>query len=130
MKTIVVMGEPKPKLRPRFTRSGRTYTPRSTAKQEQIVKSEYLKQGGKKLSGAIEAEFYFVYEPPKSLSKKKRETLIGQPKITRPDADNLCKLCLDALNTIAYDDDNQIYKITSQKVYGKKAMTIIRLREI
>lgn len=39
------------------------------------------------------------YSPPMSMSKKKRAALIGQPKRTRPDRDNIDKSLLDALFT-------------------------------
>ena len=127
MNMIVVKGEPVAKGRPRFTRTGHTYTPPKTRRQEQQIREAYT---GAQLDGPIEAEFTFIYEPPKSLSLKKKMDLMGQPKVTRPDTDNLVKLALDALNNVAYSDDNLIYKITSRKIYGPEAMTIIQLKEM
>jgi Holliday junction resolvase RusA-like endonuclease len=44
----------------------------------------------------------------------------GQPHIAKPDIDNLIKGLFDALNGVAWADDNQVYKITNQeKVYGE-----------
>lgn len=52
MKTcFVVPGKPQGKGRPRFTRSGHTYTPDSTAEYEERVKLAYRQAGGGKLSG-------------------------------------------------------------------------------
>ena len=48
------------------------------------------------------------FRVPSSLSKKKREALFGQPHLHKPDADNIGKILLDALNTLAYEDDKQI----------------------
>lgn len=126
---IIVKGDPVAKGRPRFSR-GHIYTPPKTRAQEQLIRQTYKREGGGLISGAIEAEFEFIYEPPNSLSNKRRLALMGNPKLTRPDADNLIKLCQDALNQEAYTDDSQIYKITSQKIYGPEAMTIIRLKEV
>ena len=123
---LVIKGEPVAKGRPKFTRSGHAYTPKKTRDREKLIREAYT---GDLLQGAIEAEFTFVYEPPKSLSLKKQMDLMGQPKLTRPDTDNLVKLALDALNNVAYSDDNLIYKITSRKIYGPEAMTIIQLKE-
>lgn len=125
---IVIKGEPVAKGRPRFSR-GHTYTPKKTRDQEELIRATYISSGGKMLEGAIEAEFVFIYEPPKSTSRRKRELLMGSAKMTRPDTDNLVKLCQDALNQVAYTDDSRIYRIVSEKVYGPEAMTLIRLRE-
>ena len=125
MTMLVIKGEPVAKGRPKFTRSGHAYTPKRTRDQEELIRAAYT---GDPLQGAIEAEFTFVYEPPKSMSLKKKMELMGQPKLTRPDTDNLVKLALDALNSVAYSDDNLIYKITSRKIYGPEAMTIIQLK--
>lgn len=126
---IKVKGEPVAKARPRFSK-GHTYTPAKTRAQEELIRASYKKSGNGLIDGAIEAEFVFIYEPPKSLSKRKRLMLMGAPKLTRPDTDNLVKLCQDALNQTAYTDDSRIYKITSQKIYGPEAMTIIRIKEV
>lgn len=126
---VIIKGKPHPKQRPRFG-NGHGYTPAETKRQEALVKREYMAQNGKMLSGAIEVEFLFVFEPPKSWSKKKRTRAIGMPKMTKPDNDNLVKLCLDALNGVAYSDDNRISKIISEKVFGEQAMTVIRLKEV
>lgn len=126
---IRVKGEPVAKARPRFSR-GHTYTPAKTRAQEELIRTTYKQSGYDLIEGAIEAEFVFIYEPPKSLSKRKQLMLMDAPKLTRPDTDNLVKLCQDALNQIAYTDDSRIYKTTSEKKYGPEAMTIIRLREV
>ena len=40
--------------------------------------------------------------------------------IKKPDSDNLAKICLDALNGIAYPDDSQIVALTVNKYYSKE----------
>ena len=53
------------------------------------------------------------FEPPKSISKKKRAEML-EGKIwpaKKPDSDNIAKVVLDALNGIAYHDDTQIIKL-------------------
>ena len=52
---------------------------------------------------------------PKSTSKKKAAALDGTPHIKRPDADNVAKAILDALNTHAYNDDSAIALLTVRK---------------
>ena len=125
---LIVKGEPVSWQR--AGRNGkRSYTPPKVRHQEDRIRMAYTDQVGEQLQGAIEVEITFVYEPPKSLSLKKKMELMGQPKLTRPDTDNLVKLVLDALNEVAYIDDSRVYKATSQKIYGPEAMTIIQLKE-
>ena len=126
---LVIKGTAVPKGRHKFGK-GYTYTPEPTRRHEALVRSEYLVCGGHMLHGPIEAEFEFIFEPPKSWSKKKKLQAIGKPKMTRPDLDNLIKCCEDALNGVAYTDDGRIWKTTAQKIYGEEAMTIIKLREV
>lgn len=122
--TVIVKGKPVAKQRPRFN-GKHAYTPRKTIEHEELIGWEYIRQRGRRLDGPLEIWCEFVYEPPKSLSKKKRAEMIGTPKLTRPDNDNLVKLVLDALNGIAYTDDNQIWKIKCEKHYGEEDMTVI-----
>lgn len=44
----------------------------------------------------------------------------GDGKATRPDVDNLAKLCLDALNGIAWRDDGQVSVLVAIKTAKKK----------
>lgn len=125
---VIVKG--KPVAWQRAGRNGkRSYTPAKTRAQEDLIRMTYKQQGGPLMEGAIEAEFEFIYEPPKSFSNRKRLSLMGKPKTTKPDMDNLVKLCQDALNQTAYTDDSRICKSTSTKIYGPEEMTIIRLKE-
>lgn len=52
---------------------------------------------------------------PKSTSKKKAAALDGTPHTKRPDADNVAKAILDALNGHAYNDDSAIEALTVRK---------------
>ena len=63
-------------------------------------------------------EFILYIYKTKSKFTKKEKALIEEDKywcITKPDTDNVVKLVLDALNKTAYDDDNQVVKITAFK---------------
>lgn len=66
----------------------------------------------------------------KSWSKKKKNEMVGQYKVTKPDIDNLIKTVLDACNGHLWKDDNQITEITSSKRYGIEPKIIIRIEEI
>ena len=112
---IIVKGKVRGKARPRKGKHG-FYTPADTKKYEESIKREYIKQCNKKLEGPVEL-ILTIYKT-KSKFTKKEKALIEEDKcwcITKPDADNVAKLVLDALNKTAYDDDNQVVKITALK---------------
>ena len=54
-------------------------------------------------------------------SKKKRTAAFAGEifPTKRPDDDNICKLCADALNGIGYHDDAQIVDLRIIKKYGE-----------
>ena len=64
----------------------------------------------------IQVRLLYIFPRPKRLKTKKSEP--GYiPHSVKPDIDNLDKLYLDCLSGIAINDDNQIYKIESCKVF-------------
>ena len=72
------------------------------------------------------------YEIPKSFSKKKQiEALSGKlrPR-TKPDLDNIAKIVCDALNKVAYYDDNQVIDLHVTKFYSNQPKLVIRLKEV
>lgn len=62
------------------------------------------------------------FKPPASVSKKLKKQLIENEigYMHKPDVDNLVKIIADALNGIAYKDDNQITKLEVIKKYGEE----------
>lgn len=114
---FTVPGIPVGKSRPRFTKDGHTYTPQKTREYEDKVVQCWQYQSGKGFAAgvplkAIVTAFFTV---PKSTSKKKAAALDGAPHIKRPDADNVAKAILDALNGHAYNDDSAIAALTVWK---------------
>ena len=112
---IIVKGKIRGKARPRKGKHG-FYTPNDTKSYEESIKREYIKQCNKKLDGPVEFILY-IYKTKAKFTKKEK-ALIEEDKywcITKPDTDNVVKLVLDALNKTAYDDDNQVVKITAFK---------------
>lgn len=112
---------------------GRMYTPPATQKFEQKIKNAFLeKYTLKELSDKpIKAVIIAEFEPPKSISKKKRLELIEEviDYTKKPDIDNISKIILDALNGIAYKDDNQISKLEVIKRYSYENKIIVKLEE-
>lgn len=122
-------GKPQGKGRPRFTRSGHTYTPDNTAEYEQRVKLAYRLGGGVKLTGFISADIRAVFAVPKSYTKKQRSAALALHFAPRkPDCDNIAKIILDALNGLAYDDDAQVVKLHVEKCYGAADYVAVELK--
>lgn len=113
---FVVGGEPIPKGRPRAKAGQRAFTPKRTVDAEKRVAGAFRSThpGFTPMRGRLMfmATFY-------------RSTR------HRVDTDNLVKLCTDALNGIAYADDEQIEEIHARRIYGAgdTARTIIRILE-
>lgn len=132
---FTVPGKPVGKQRPRFSRRGtavRTYTPRQTTEYERLVKESYIAAGGEKLEGTIGATICGYFEPPKATSKKQRQKMLsGEVGYTKKiDADNLAKSILDALNSVAYDDDAQVCLLLVYKAYAETARVEVQLKEL
>ena len=125
-----VLGKIKGKARPRLGKYN-TYTPTDTINYENLVKISYLNARGinfydKPIKMKIEA----IFEPAKSISKKKRNELMMIQAVTKkPDFDNIGKIVADALNKIAYNDDSQICKFEIIKRYGEQEKLIIEVEE-
>lgn len=120
---IVVEGKIKGKQRPRFnSRTGSAYTPKETISYENWVRFCYREQGGKHLTGAIRANITAYYKIPKSYTKKRVQAIREGQEYPqkKPDSDNVAKIILDSLNTIAFDDDSQITELTVLKRYTEQ----------
>ena len=123
---FTVPGTPVGKGRPRFARRGTfvsVYTPEKTVDYENLIKFHARKAMYEKeiMTGPVEMRLLICVPIPASWSQKKRiaacagETL---PTI-KPDADNVFKVCADALNGIVYADDRQITDIHISKRYSE-----------
>ena len=129
-----VLGECKGKGRPRATTikgHARMYTPKDTVMYENLVRYTYQSEIGERLCGAIEMSVKCYFPIPKSISKKQREKMLSEkePYLKKGDIDNVCKLLMDSLNGVAYDDDKQIYKLTGEKYYSDNPRVEIELSD-
>ncbi len=128
-----IPGEPKSKARHRTTKSGHTYTPKQTIEYENWVKQCYcIEHRDKKLTGQIKAEIAAYFSMPKSTSRKAKDGMIaGEVRPTKkPDTDNIAKIILDSLNTIAFDDDKQVIDLRVLKYYSENPRVEVRLEEL
>ena len=131
-----VLGVPVGKGRPKFsTVNGHAvaYTPAKTVNYETLVRLSYQQQIGcfvfdkdKPLRAVIRAFFPI----PKSISKKKREQMrdLRILHTKKPDADNIIKVILDALNGLAYRDDVQICRVYFEKMYAEIPETKVLIK--
>lgn len=131
---FVIRATPVPKARPRFTKAGHAYTPKTTASYEALVRTcarRAVEKAGwsiatKPAAITVHAAFYFA--PPKSWSKAEKLKCLKDGlrlKSTKPDADNLVKAVLDAMNGVVFADDALIGCVTALKAWSyAKANTI------
>ena len=116
--------QPVGKGRPRFTRHGHAYTPKTTRDFEESVAQAFrvAYPNHEPYKGAVSIEVYAFFAIPESWTKKKREAaLAGEVMHTgRPDADNCLKVIEDALNGLAFNDDAQITDVSVQKRYASR----------
>ncbi|PCR98654.1 hypothetical protein RT41_GL001394 [Lactococcus fujiensis JCM 16395] len=129
------MASPRPKF---STRGGfvKAYMPKAYMdwkKQFLLAWSTYRAEKiekGKPLF--IKVNFYI--KPPKNIAIAKKNSLAlfneTMPIIVKPDIDNLQKSVLDALNSYAWNDDNQISDIYAKKRYSLKPRIEIEIEEL
>jgi Holliday junction resolvase RusA-like endonuclease len=132
-----VYGEPFAKQRPRAAKKGRyitVYTPKETKLYEAKVRSAYYDiypNNSDIFNSSLTINIEGIFSIPKSTNKKNREAMLsGNIHHTKkPDCDNMAKVCLDALNEVAYRDDALIDRLNISKRYGKDAMVRITIIE-
>lgn len=133
--TLTILGDPKGKGRPRF--NGRVvYTPPETKVAECEIQTQFWLQNPLATTiprdKAVSVRILAFVKIPKSMPKRDRmraETNELAPT-KKPDADNILKLVMDALNGVAYEDDAQVVEVSCEKRYGLAPMTHIAIREV
>lgn len=121
---LVIEQTPIAKARHRhFTRGSRviTFDPQSVDKNaaKSLFANQMRENGDRSFTKQALSMELTVHSPiPPSWSKTKQNALEGQPKISKPDLDNYIKFYSDVLNEVAYEDDNQITRIWSEKLYS------------
>lgn len=70
----------------------------------------------------IKVRIQAFYEVPKSCSKVRRTAMLNGELLPakKPDIDNVVKAVLDALNKVAYRDDNQVVELQIRKQYSER----------
>jgi len=106
--TVTVNIKPKVKARPRMTRRGRVFTPKTTLEYERAIADAYL---GPRFEGPVAVDILLSKDKVKITIK---ETDQDTPTL-RGDVDNYAKSILDGLNGVAYVDDKQVRELRVRK---------------
>lgn len=121
-----VFGKVRGKGRPRFTRSGRPYTPKATRDYERDIREAFENATGRPpepFSGPIAVCIMTYRQLPKSTPK----SVYSEPDTHKPDIDNVAKIVLDALNGVAWEDDAQVTSLTVVKLDREKREEFLRV---
>jgi Holliday junction resolvase RusA-like endonuclease len=113
---LVVPGKPQQWARAEGGKTGHRFTPAHVAKQMDLIRLAWERDGGFRFPDATPLELHcgFFYERPKSHYGTGRNAgvlkswAVDLEPISRPDLDNLLKLLGDSLNNLAFDDDSRI----------------------
>lgn len=123
---FVVSGDPVPQPRHRAGKNQKTgkiwmYMPKSdpsiAAKAEGAYRAKEALPEVWPMDAAMSMDLKFVFSSPKKS---------GAFHVSKPDADNCVKLCLDFCTGIVYNDDCQVCRLTASKRYvtvGEKPHT-------
>ena len=122
---FTIEAPPQGKERPRYSGKSRTmYTPRKTVAYEKLVREAYREAAKDGIDynkdDYIRIVIHAYFPVPKSWSKTKKDAALLNEILpaVKPDADNIQKVILDALNGEAYDDDKQVIYIKCIKKYA------------
>ena len=122
------------KARPRMnTYTGRAYTPTKTKNYEYLVRQIFVYKYPqyKPIEGRVTMTIIAYFEIPKSTSKKKEAEMLANiiSPTKKPDADNIVKIVLDAMNKFAFKDDTQVTKLEIEKKYSRTPRIYVKIEE-
>ena len=109
----------KPIGKPRMTRRDQWF--KRPAVERYWEMKAILKKEVKQIQ-AQRLKLWYLFQPPKSWSKKRKEAALGKPHLSKPDLDNLVKGTLDAL----YEEDSVVYEIQAIKIWWLHSIIIIQ----
>ena len=78
----------------------------------------------------LEISILALYPVPKYVSRKTKDLMLNSRLFPtkKPDADNIIKVILDALNGVAYRDDAQICRVYIEKMYAEIPETKVLIK--
>lgn len=109
----------------------RAYNPRQKDRDTIQWQIKLQWNGRPLLEHPLEVWFSFGFEPPKSVSKKKRAAMIAGlvHHAFKPDTTNLQKFAEDCLKKIVIQDDNIIFRVHSEKFWADEEHITIAFLE-
>ena len=123
--------KPTSQQRHRHTRGGRAYDPCSEQKRDflRLCRVVSSPPDPEWLSRPVECTIVFTFARPRSHVTAKGALRKGVPEmhIYKPDADNLAKFVMDALNGTYYKDDSQVHALHAIKRYGDEDSVRVQL---
>lgn len=127
-----VPGKVQAKQRPRLSRYGKVYTPGQTSSYENWIKLCFVNKYGN-IEPISQKRFFIkidVYKSvPKSITNKNKIKMLNneiRPTV-KPDADNVVKSVLDALNKLIYKDDSQVTDLLVHKYYSEEEKLVLNI---
>ena len=123
--TFTIPGDPIGKERPRVA-NGHAYTPAKTKAYEDKVRWCFKQAHGRPISGPVFIAITAHYPIPKKATKADRAAMEAGARLPmrKPDVDNIAKICMDALNGVAYKDDAQVVGLVVLKRYGEPRVEV------
>lgn len=123
--SIVPRGQGRPRFRLLTLKNGKQtvmpYKAKEDIEYEKRIRDAYCNVYPmvKPLENAIKVEIIAFFPIPESSTKKFRTSALNGdiPYTKKPDADNVAKAVLDALNNVAWRDDSQVVSLTVKKDY-------------
>lgn len=99
---------------------------------KKFIAWEAKQQVGDPIQSAVSVKLGFIYPIPESWSSKKKHRALKQELLpqVKPDIDNVIKGVFDALNGIAWKDDNLVVNVEAYKRYGDTARIDIEIQEV
>ena len=74
-----------------------------------------------KIQVGVDMDLLFIFNKPKTVKR-------SEPFV-RPDLDKLIRAVLDGLTGVAYEDDQQVVRLTAQKAYGETEGVYVKISE-
>ena len=106
----------------------RSFNPRY--REKEFYKWQLKSQWNQEIvTGPLEVEYTYHMPIPSGTSKIRRTQMLNgmMHHLKKPDLDNLDKFLSDVLQGICYENDSQICKKNSSKLFGLSPKTVIKI---
>lgn len=125
---LTILGTPKPKQSARFYAKGNkvfSFQKKEVVENERNIAYDVKSQLPicfKPFDEPIGVEVLFVFPIKETFTKKQKQAIEEGAvvyKDTKPDVDNITKICLDAMQSVVYTNDSRICEYKATKIYGQ-----------